>query len=1066
MLDPVISLRVSVQIDPGKTVMVSYVTAVSPTNEALLILLDKYVSPDAVARAFQLALARSQVETKYLSLNASEIELYQNMLSDILFISPKRRINKNSIPENSRGQASLWQHGISGDLPIVLVILKKTDQVEILFEMLRAHEYWQLLGLKVDLVIVSDEKSSYENPLNALVMDIVSLRKTHFISNRPGNIFVLNKNNMQAEDIQLLGAVARIVLMGDAGSIEEQMTIPSDKNPPPLKVFTGKPPEFETPLQFTALRAANCNQTPSTEQLVLQYFNGLGGFSSDGSEYVIRLEKGQNTPAPWVNVIANPKFGFIATDSGSGNTWHKNSRENKLTPWSNDAVSDIPGEVIYIGDEDSGECFTVTALPIRDDEPYTVRHGFGYSSYEHTSHGIEQKLTQHVPVNETVKINIVSLKNISNQKRNLTVTYYVRPVLGVSDQVTAMHIKTSVAPSGTLLIENPYNREFTGNICFVDVSLAERSVTGDRREFFGAGDMSAPESLLRKDLSGSVGTGFDPCGAMQVKVSLKQNESLDIIFLFGSAANLQEVDDIARRYKKISKALESLIQVKKFWTTKMDIVKVNTPTNSMNLMLNGWLQYQVISCRLWARSGFYQSGGAYGFRDQLQDCLSIAHLWPEIARAQILLHAKHQFTEGDVQHWWHEPDGNGVRTRFTDDRLWLPYVTSEYIRITGDSAILMEQLSFLEDAPLSEFEDERYSKPTISEAKSSLYDHCIRAVEVSLSFGGHGLPLMGAGDWNDGMNTVGNKGMGESVWLGWFLASVLEMISPICAQMGDLERAEEYLQTRKRLLAAIEENAWDGNWYRRAYFDDGTPLGSSENSECKLDSIAQTWAIISGGGDPQRAKLALDSLMENLVQWEGGLIKLLTPPFNGGEAEPGYIKGYVPGVRENGGQYTHAAVWVIIAFAKLGDGDKAWELFRLINPIKHTSSHREYSRYKLEPYVMAADVYDTYPHVGRGGWSWYTGAAGWMYRAGLEYILGFQKNGDAVIMDPCIPRKWQEYVINYKFIDTMYNIRVENPQGLSKGVKSISFDGEISAGNKIPLVNDGKSHEILVLMGL
>jgi len=1051
VLDPVMSLRVRIQIDPGKTVMVSYVTAVGPTNEALLLLLDKYAGPDAVAGAFQLALARSQVETKYLSLDASEIELYQNMLSDILFLSPKRRIGRNSIPENSIGQASLWQHGISGDLPIVLVILNKSDQVELLFEVLKAYEYWRLLGLKVDLVVVSDEEFSYGNPLHTLVLDIVSLRQTHFTSARPGNIFVLNKNNMQAQDVQLLRAVARNVLMGDAGSLEEQMTRPAGKNMRPLKVFTGKPAEFET---------------PTADPLVLQYFNGLGGFSSDGSEYVMRLEKGQNTPAPWVNVIANPQFGFIASDSGSGYSWHENSRECKLTPWSNDAVSDSPGEVIYIGDEDSGECFTVTALPIRDDQPYTVRHGYGYTVYSHTSHGIEQKLTQHVPVNEAVKVNIIRLKNITKQTRKLTVTYYVRPVLGVSDQASAMHIKTSVAPEGALLIENHYNREFAGKICFFDVSLAKRSVTGDRREFFGAGDMSAPESLLRDGLSGATGTGFDPCGAIQVKVRLKPGEDRGIVFLLGVAANIQEADAIIRRYGKIGTATESLSEVKQFWKDKINTVVLNTPTNSMNLMLNGWLQYQVISCRLWARSGFYQSGGAYGFRDQLQDCLSIAHLSPEIARSQILLHAKHQFTEGDVQHWWHEPEGNGVRTRFTDDRLWLPYVTSEYIRITGDSEILMEQLSFLEDAPLAEFEEERYSKPNISNIKSSLYDHCIRAVEISLNFGQHGLPLMGTGDWNDSMNTVGNKGMGESVWLGWFLASVLEMISPICIKMGDLERAEEYLETRKRILRAIDENAWDGNWYRRAYFDDGTPLGSSESGECRIDSIAQTWAVISGGGDTQRAKLAMDSLMENLVQWEDGMIKLLTPPFDNGRTEPGYIKGYVPGVRENGGQYTHAAVWVIIAFAKLGDGDKAWELFRLINPVKHTGSHREYSRYKLEPYVMSADVYAAYPHAGRGGWSWYTGSAGWMYRAGLEFILGFQKNGDAIIMDPCIPRIWQEYTIQYKFMDAVYDIRVKNPQGLNKGVKSISLDGEILERNRIPLVNDGKSHEVLVLMGV
>ena len=1051
VLDPVMSLRVSVRIDPGKTVMVSYVTAVGQTNEALLLLLDKYASPDAVARAFRLVLARSRVETMYLGLKASEIELYQNMLSNILYNSPTRRISRALMPEAGGAQTTLWRHGISGDIPIILVILKKADQVDILFEALKAHEYWQLLGLKMDLVIVCDEAFSYENPLHALILDIVALRRTHSASTRSGNIYVLNRNNLLAEDVHILRAVARIVLIGDARSMEEQMSIPEIESLPLLRVFTNKPAGFVP---------------PAAEQLSLQYFNGIGGFGSDGKEYVIRLEKGQNTPAPWVNVITNPEFGFIATDSGSGYTWYENSHENKLTPWSNDAVSDSPSEVLYMRDEDSGACFTVTALPIRDDEPYTVRHGYGYSAYEHTSHGIEQKLTQHVPVNEAVKVNIVSLKNITKQRRNLSVTYYIRPVLGVSDQATAMHIQTSLAPSGALLFENPYEMGCAGKICFVDVSLTDRCVTGNRKEFFGAGDISAPESLLREGLSGVLGTGFDPCGVMQIKVSLKPNESRDIVFLLGAAGSIREADDITQCYRKVSTAKESLIEVQKFWKDKMNIVEVNTPMDSMNLMLNGWLQYQVISCRLWARSGFYQSGGAYGFRDQLQDCLAIAHLWPEIARAQILVHAKHQFVEGDVQHWWHEPEGNGTRTRFSDDRLWLPYVTSEYVRITGDNAILTVQLPFLEDAPLAELEDERYSKPYISDIRTSLYDHCVRAVEFSLQFGQHGLPLMGTGDWNDGMNTVGNKGKGESVWLGWFLASVLEMMSPICVKMDDLGKAEEYLETRERLLAAIEENAWDGNWYRRAYFDDGTPLGSAQNYDCKIDSIAQTWAVISGGGSPQRAKLAMDSLTDYLVQWEDGLIKLFTPPFDGGEAEPGYIKGYLPGVRENGGQYTHAAVWVIIAFAKMGDGDKAWELFSLINPINHSSNYGECSRYKLEPYVMAADIYAAHPHIGRGGWSWYTGSAGWMYRAGLEYILGFQKNGDAIIMDPCIPQKWTEYAIKYKFIDTVYNIRVDNPQGLNKGVKSISLDGKVSEGNRIPLVNDGKSHEVLVLMGL
>jgi cyclic beta-1,2-glucan synthetase len=1051
VLDPIMSLRVRVKIEPGKTAHISFVTAVSESNESLLYLIDKYASPETVEEAFRLALTRSQVETKYLNLDVAEMELYQNTISHILFISPMRKINQDLIMQNRMGQSSLWRYGISGDLPVVLVVLKKTDQVEILYEILKAHEYWRLMDLKVDLVILSEEEYSYTLPLYALISDIVLSRQTHDILKRPGDVFILDKNKMPIDDVNLLYAFARVTLKGDGKTMYEQLNIQQNYTLPNTKQFMVKAAQYSLP-------AASMPE--------LLFSNGLGGFNTDGSEYVIRLEKGQNTPAPWVNVIANPEFGFMVSEAGSGYTWCANSRENKLTPWSNDVVSDSPGEVLYVGDGDTGELWTVTSLPIREDECYTISHGFGYSIFEHTSHGIEQKLTQYVPLNKPVKVSIISTKNISDQKRNLTLTYYIRPVLGVSDQVTAIHIKTSLGSSGTLMIENPYNEEFAGRICFIDASVIERSVTSDRKEFFGSGNISSPDSLYRETLSGAMGTGLDPCAAIQVKITLEPNENKDIIFLLGMATQLIEVNELTQQFIQIEEANQSLNEVKKFWKDKMDIAQVNTPTVSMNLMLNGWLQYQVISCRLWARSGFYQSGGAFGFRDQLQDCLSIAHLWPEVARAQILLHARHQFTQGDVQHWWHEPLGKGIRTRFSDDLLWLPFVTAEYIRITGDSKILEEELTFLEDTALTEYEDEKYGKPNVSKITSSLFDHCVRAVDISLKFGEHGLPLMGTGDWNDGMNTVGNKGFGESVWLGWFLASILKMFSLLCIKMGDDKKAEEYTEMRATISEALEKNAWDGNWYKRAYFDNGLPLGSVQNNECKIDSIAQTWAVISGVGNPQREVQAMNSLEDYLVMREDGLIKLLTPPFDEGDMEPGYIKGYLPGVRENGGQYTHAAVWVIIAFAKLGDGDKAWELFELINPINHTSNQMQYSRYKVEPYVMAADVYTVHPHIGRGGWSWYTGAAGWMYRAGLEFILGFQKNGDTIIIDPCIPSKWREYSIKYKFHDTMYNIKVTNPQGLNKGVKEISIDGKMSEGNRINLVNDRKSHDVEVFMGL
>ncbi|MBC3796902.1 GH36-type glycosyl hydrolase domain-containing protein [Acetobacterium tundrae] len=1058
VLDPVMSFRLKVKIEPGKTAQFSFITAFSESEESLLNLIDQYGNFGAVEGAFKLALTRSQVETKYLNLDAEEIELYQDMISHIVFISPAKRMSQELILKNTQGQSALWKYGISGDNPIVVVDLSKIDQVKILYEVLKAHEYWRLMDLKVDLVILSDEEYSYSLPLYALISDIVLSTQTHDILKTSEDVFILEKNKLDEEDVFLIYAVARVILKGGAGIMRDQITDHSVNQSKMLErqTFPQKKKFLSKPINFPM---------PQTEEQNLLYNNGIGGFGSDGSDYVVQLGKGQNTPAPWVNVITNPEFGFMVSESGSGYTWYKNSHENKLTPWSNDVVSDSPGEVIYIGDDDTGELWTVTPLPIREDEPYIIRHGFGYSLFEHNSHGIKQRMTQHVPVSESVKISLVNLKNDSDLERHLTLTYYIRPVLGVSDQFTAMHIKTRLDESGALLIENPYNEDYPEQICFMDVSIRARSVTSDRKEFFGSGDMSSPESLSYERLTGALGTGFDPCGVIQVKVTLEPNERKDIVFLLGVGNNSEAVNTIAKKYLDVKNTKDSLNEVIGFWKSKLEIIQVDTPTVSMNLMLDGWLEYQVISCRLWGRSGFYQSGGAFGFRDQLQDALAVANFWPEISRSQILLHASHQYVQGDVQHWWHDPKGLGTRTHFSDDRLWLPYVTAEYIRITGDGDILNEEIPFIEESELIEFEDERCGIPKQVNVQSSLYDHCLRAIEISLKFGEHGLPLMGTGDWNDGMNTVGNKGRGESVWLGWFLVAVIDGFIPLCKKIGDQEIAEKYAEVRIKTIEAIEKSAWDGNWYRRAYFDNGQPLGSVQNSECKIDSIAQSWSVISGAGNTERSLQAMRSLEDYLVSREDGLIKLLTPPFDKSDLEPGYIKGYIPGVRENGGQYTHAAAWAIIAFAKLGDGDKAWELFELINPINHTSNLRDYSRYKVEPYVLAADVYSTYPHTGRGGWTWYTGAAGWLYRAGLEYILGFQKNGETIIMDPCIPGKWKEYNLKYNYLGTTYDIKVKNPEGVNKGVKKISVDGIISTRNVINLVDDKENHEIEVHMG-
>ncbi|MCE5343535.1 MAG: glycosyl transferase [Eubacteriales bacterium] len=1050
VLDPVMSLRARVSIEPGKTAVISFIVAVSENKELLLALADKYHAADGVEKAFQLALTRSQVESSYLNLKASEMELYQDMISDLVFLSHTRKANQSLIAKNRQGQPSLWKYGISGDLPIVLVNLEKMDQLDVLYDVLKAQEYWRLMNLSVDLVIVSEEAHSYSLPLHTLISDIVLSGQTHTLMEIPKDIYLLEGSKVTPEDRALLHAIARVIVKGDGTPLSEQM------NPPPSAAQPQK--------RLNASAAATCEPIPLKNR-VLSEFNGLGGFSADENEYVIQLDDGQNTPAPWVNVIANPAFGFIVSEAGSGYVWAENSHENKLTPWSNDAVCDSPGEAIYITDADTGEIWSPTPMPIREREPYLIRHGFGYTVFEHNSHGIMQDLTQFVPVQAPIKISILRIHNATALERHLTITYYMQPVLGVSPQETAMHVTSSVSVLGAMILENHYNENWAGKVCFVYAAGEQRSVTGDRKDFFGNGDMAFPDSLRYEALSGEVGVALDPCAAIQGNWTLAPNESKDIVLMLGVANDSLAVEALISQYGEPAGARNALADVMRFWKTKLNIVQVDVPSVAMKRMLNGWLQYQVISCRLWARTGIYQSGGAFGFRDQLQDCISIAHTWPEATRAQILLHAKHQFLEGDVLHWWHEPQGKGTRTHVSDDLLWLPYATVEYIRITGDAAILNEVLPFVDAPVLSAFEDERYITPGVSSTTATLLEHCIRAVEKSLRFGIHGLPLMGSGDWNDSMNTVGNRGQGESVWLGWFLAVILEKFGSLCRNAGDTQRADRFTSIRADLTTAIEQTAWDGSWYRRAYFDNGTPLGSVQNSECRIDSIAQSWSVISGAGEPNRALQAMNSLEDHLILRKNGLIMLLTPPFNDGDMEPGYIKGYVPGVRENGGQYTHAAAWAIIAFALLGEGDKAEELFELISPINHTKDARGYALYKVEPYVIAADVYAVYPNEGRGGWSWYTGAAGWMYRAGLEAILGFQKNGSMLVMEPCIPSKWLQYTIRYQYMDTDYTITVQNPDGVCRGLREIRMDDTISQGNTIQLVNDGLTHNVLVIMG-
>ena len=801
----------------------------------------------------------------------------------------------------------------------------------------------------------------------------------------------------------------------------------------------------------------------------LEFFNGLGGFAADGREYVTVLGEGQWTPAPWVNVVANPSFGFQVSESGGGYTWSVNSRENQLTPWSNDPVCDPPGETLYVRDEESGELWGPTALPIREEaSSYLVRHGQGYSRFEHTAHGIALDLLQFVPPDDPVKILRLVVENRSGRARRLSVTAYVEWVLGASRSVSSPYVVTEIdAGSGALLARNPWNGEFAGRVAFADLGGRQSAWTGDRTEFLGRnGTLDRPAALERgATLSGRVGAGLDPCGALQGTVELRPGGRATVVFLLGQAATAEEARALVTRYRAAD--LDAMLHaVTTRWDDILGAVQVKTPDRSMDVLLNRWLLYQTLACRVWARSAFYQAGGAYGFRDQLQDVMALAVSKREVAREHLLRAASRQFVEGDVQHWWHPPSGRGTRTRISDDLVWLPYATIQYLDVTDDLGLLDEVMPFLQGPALPAGQGEAYFEPAVSPEHATFFEHCARALDRSLRVGSHGLPLMGTGDWNDGMNRVGHAGTGESVWLGWFLHTTLREFARLAELRGEHQRADAWQQHGDALQAALEREAWDGDWYRRAYFDDGTPLGSVTNDECRIDSIAQSWGVISGAADRARAARAMRAVEEYLVRRGDSLVLLFTPPFDHPARDPGYVQGYLPGVRENGGQYTHAALWAVLAFATLGEGDKAGELFAILNPINHTSTRAGVHRYKVEPYVAAADVYAEPPHVGRGGWTWYTGSAGWMHRAGIEWILGFRVRGGTLHLDPCIPRAWRGFEITFRHHSARYEIMVENPRSVTRGVSRVELDGApLAGGAPIALADDGATHRVHVVLG-
>ena len=1059
VLDPVFALRHRLHVRPGATVHIAFWTLVAPTRDAVLDLIDKHRDATAFERASTLAWTQAQVQLHHLGIDAGRAGLYQRLAGHLLYTAPTLRPSSDTIRRGAGGQSGLWALGISGDLPIMLLRIADTEHLELAQQLLQAHEYWRMKQLAVDLVILNERASSYIQDLQVALETMVrtsQLRRPAGSEGPPGRVFLLRTDLISSEARALLTSAARVVLVGQRGRLSDQLDRATEVKASPR-------PGSEPIL-------AGLHPRPEPRIPPLEFFNGLGGFAEDGREYVTVLGPGQVTPAPWINVIANPGFGFQVAADGGGFTWAVNSRENQITPWSNDPVADRPGEVFYLRDDETGELWCPTAQPIRDEAAtYVARHGRGYSRFELTARDIAIDFVQYVPVDDPIKISRLTLRNLSNRTRHLSAVAYVEWVLGPSRSASIPFVTTEIeVETGALLARNPWNAAFGSRVAFADFAGRQTDWTGDRREFIGRnGSLESPAALIALEpLSNKVGAGLDPCGALRTSVILPPGGSVELVFFLGEAASVEDARRLVTRYRAAD--LDAVrAEVARLWDEVLGAVQVKTPDRSMNIMLNGWLLYQTLACRIWARSGFYQASGAYGFRDQLQDGMSLVHVRPAMVREHLLRAAARQFVEGDVQHWWLPHSGQGVRSRISDDRTWLAFVTAHYVDATGDAGVLEEMVPFLEGPYLEEGEHDSFFQPTVSDQAASLFDHCALALDKSLALGSHGLPLMGTGDWNDGMNRVGEKGRGESVWLGWILYKALLAFAALADARSLADRAGTWRARADALQASIEREAWDGEWYRRGWFDDGTPLGSSVNEECRIDAIAQSWSIISGAGDPARAKQAMASVERQLIRVKDEISVLFTPPFDKGSLDPGYIKGYPPGIRENGGQYTHAALWSVIAFAGLGEGDRAAELFALLNPINHARTRAGVQRYKVEPYVIAADVYSTRPHVGRGGWTWYTGAGGWMQRAGVESILGLRIRAGVLNLDPCVPKAWPGYEIMLRHGSAKYEIHVENADGDGQGIAHATIDGRVILDRplQLQLTDDGLTHRLQVRLG-
>jgi cyclic beta-1,2-glucan synthetase len=1060
-LDPIFALGQEIVLDPHGSKDLAYLTFAAESREAILALASRYRNWALIERSYHQANIAAQTWLGKQEIDTRAFKDTLQLLSALVYSFKAVRASPETIAANRLGQPGLWRFGISGDYPILLVELDDPKQVDLVREALQVHKYLRNRRFLLDVVILNRQQTDYGAELSGILYRMVSRMNGEEWLNQRGGIYILYADQMGFEERTLLMTSARVYLRGANGSLGDQM--------PGYSIPVYHLPVFTPTQQADVTASVRLSlQSPPLDRISdLQFYNGYGGFRPDGREYVIELPPGKTTPAPWVNVIGYPGFGFMVSESGSQTTWALNSGENRLTPWSNDPVRDPTGEALYLRDEETGEIWTPTPLPAGADQPYRITHGAGYTIFEHNSHGLRQNLTLFASPEDPVKIIHLKVENTLPHPRRITATQYVEWVLGVTHATSMAYIIPEYDSSlECLLATNPYNAEFGARVAFLTASKSVHGLTADRTEFLGRGGTPTyPAALHRLGLETRISPGEDPCAVLQLHLDLLPGESEEIYFVLGQGSDKENALALVAKYHNPGFVGAALERTHLFWDHLLNTVQVHTPEPATDIILNRWMLYQTLSGRIWGRSGFYQSSGAFGFRDQLQDVLALLPIDPVITRGQILNAAQRQFQEGDVMHWWHPPSGRGVRTRFSDDLLWLPYVTALYIETTGDMDILNEKVFSLNAPPLAEGEIERYGEYMRTDQPKSLMEHCLNAIEKGISVGAHGLPLIGTGDWNDGLNRIGEGGKGESVWLAWFLCDVLKRFAIICEQSGDAGTAQRYRARAKKYADAVEQSSWDGDWYLRAYDDTGAPLGSVQDFECQIDAIAQSWAVLSGAGDPQRSKQAMQSVLDRLVRPQDRLILLFTPPFDKTPRDPGYIKGYLPGIRENGGQYTHAAIWTTWAFANLGNGEQAGALYNLLNPIYQSDTAEKAAIYRVEPYVICADIYSVYPYLRRGGWTWYTGSAAWMYRLGLEGILGFQKIGNSLKIDPVIPPAWDGFEIRYEFGKSVYQVKVHNPDHCSRHVSQILLDGLPLQDDVISLVDDQREHNVDVTMG-